>query len=91
MYDDTIRKLLSRKFNIDCLNVAGLLTRVRLPTFPPCRTWYGPGSGFEEVTGIHLLRGDKAYSCGNSSGFTPDSLLILPFRGTAGTAIRLAS
>jgi hypothetical protein len=47
-----IPKLLSRKFNIDCVNVAGLLTRVRLPTFPPDREKCGAGSGFEEVTGI---------------------------------------
>jgi hypothetical protein len=77
-----IPKLLSRKFNIDCVNVAGLLTRVRLPTFPPYREKRDAGSGFEEVTGIPQKQGDKAYSCGNSSGFTPDSLLILPFTGT---------
>jgi|GEM_PF-3172005 len=60
MYDDTIRKLLSRKFNFDCLNVAGLLTRVRLPTFPPCRTRYGLGSGLEEVTGIPRSTGGQS-------------------------------
>jgi hypothetical protein len=32
-----IRKLLSRKFYIDFVNVAGLLTRVLLPTFPPAK------------------------------------------------------
>jgi len=30
-----IRKPLSRKFNIDCLNLAGLLACVLSPTFPP--------------------------------------------------------
>ncbi len=33
-----IRKLLSRKFNNDLLNLAGLLTRVLLSTFPFTRT-----------------------------------------------------
>ena len=31
----SIRKLLSRKFNIVCLNWAGLLARVLCTTFPP--------------------------------------------------------
>ena len=33
----SIRKLLSRKFNIVCLNWAGLLARVLCATFPPKR------------------------------------------------------
>ncbi len=40
----SIRKLLSRKFNIVCLNLAGLLTRFMLPHLPIRK----PNSGFEE-------------------------------------------
>ncbi len=38
----SIRKLLSRKFNIVCLNWAGLLARfyVALPSHPFCGQWY---------------------------------------------------
>ena len=71
-----IRKLLSRKFNIVCLNLAGLLTcfYVALPSHPTLRTVV-----LEEATS--LLQGVKpsltlTYSCGNSSGLPPDSLLI---------------
>lgn len=45
-----IRKLLSRKFNLICLNLAGLLTCVLPTTFPPYL-----GSGFEVVASISLL------------------------------------
>ena len=79
----SIRKLLSRKFNIVCLNLAGLLTRVLPTTFPPL------GSGFEVMTSTyyvlmlkkHQCRFGIAYSCGNSSGFAPDSLLIMGSKG----------
>ena len=40
----SIRKLLSRKFNIVCLNLAGLLACLMLPDLPI----RGPNSGFEE-------------------------------------------
>ncbi len=78
----SIRKLLSRKFNIVCLNLAGLLARFMLPHLPIRK----PNSGFEEsnipkgVPNKPVCRQvDLAwtYSCGNSSGFTPDSLLIM--------------
>lgn len=63
-------KPLSRKFNNCFLNRAGLLARVPVATFPP--PW---DSGIEVAMGIHP-RADKAYSCGNSFGVTPNSLLI---------------
>ena len=70
----SIRKLLSRKFNIVCLNLAGLLARFMLFHLPILFV----DSGIEEnnIPSGCLLRA-QTYSCGNSSGFTPDSLLIV--------------
>lgn len=70
----SIRKLLSRKFNIVCLNWAGLLARFMLFHLPILFV----DSGIEEnnIPSGCLLRA-QTYSCGNSSGFAPDSLLIV--------------
>ncbi len=59
-----IRKLLSRKFNIVFLNLAGLLTCVLLITFPS----HTQGSGFE-VFNKHPPLGTKLTVAGTAPDF----------------------
>ena len=78
----SIRKLLSRKFNLVCLNLAGLLTCFMLFHLPIRKADSGIeennipkwGAKFKPVCRQVGLA--QTYSCGNSSGLAPDSLLI---------------
>lgn len=62
----TIRKLLSRKFNIVCLNLAGLLTCVLPSTFP----FAGGGQWFsKKMAAIPLKSGTKLTVAGTVPEF----------------------
>ncbi|KEO74443.1 hypothetical protein EL17_06815 [Anditalea andensis] len=54
---------------------AGLLARLTFAAFPPCKA-----GQWHEVDKSFRIHSGTAYSCGDSFGFKPNSLLIPYFR-----------